>query len=242
MWKRGTISGNAASRPLSRRQFVQGLGAGVAGAATVLGAGRRVMAACAPTAYQITGPFYPVAVEQQDWDMTRVAGGVGRAEGEVIEVVGRVLNERCEPVPYAVVEVWQANTHGRYDHPNDPNPAPLDPNFQGYARLVTDVDGRYRVLTVKPGAYPVNLPQFRDWTRPPHIHFKIHQTFAETVTTQMYFAGDPLNEADLLLQQVPEAPRSGLIVDFSTVREDGIPRGTFDIAMTGTDMPGATRS
>ena len=102
------------------------------------------------TPEQILGPFYPLKTLGQNADLTKVPGRPGRAAGLVLNVVGRVLNLKGEPVRNAKVEIWQANTHGRYTHPSDHNTAPLDPNFEGSALLTTDNDGRYRFKTIKP--------------------------------------------------------------------------------------------
>ena len=206
---------------LARRRLLAGL---TAGAALIAG-GRAARAACALTAPQIDGPFYPVAIGEDDWDLTRVSGGSGRAEGEVIEVVGQVLDAQCKPLPGCVIEVWQANVHGRYRHPRDrADDRPLDPNFQGYARLPTDKEGRYRFVTIVPGSYAA----MGDWVRPPHIHYKVHAPFNPSMTTQMYFAGDPLNDKDLLLAPLTPAQRAGLEVAFEAKGADGIRRGTFN--------------
>ena len=148
---------------------------------------------------QILGPFYP-AMKPADLsgDLTHVPEHPGRAEGQLLNVMGRVLNIRGEPVPEATLEVWQANTYGRYTHPADRNPAPLDPNFEGFASLKTDTRGRYKFKTVKPGAYPLG-PIAPDVWRPPHIHFRLMGREDELVT-QMYFEGEPLNEKDRWLQ------------------------------------------
>jgi protocatechuate 3,4-dioxygenase, beta subunit len=146
------------------------------------------------TPAQILGPFYPVMKPlDQDADLTMVRGKSGKAAGQVLHVMGRVLNARGEPVQGARIEIWQANTHGRYTHPSDRNPAPLDPNFEGFANLVTDAEGRYRFKTVKPGAYPQDGEM-----RPPHIHFDVSGKINRLVS-QMYFAGDPLNVRDRFL-------------------------------------------
>jgi len=108
--------------------------------------------------------------------------------------MGRVLNLAGEPVRNAKVEVWQANTYGRYTHPSDPNPAPLDPNFEGAAVLTTDSEGRYRFKTIKPAAYPVGP----DRMRPAHIHFQVSGR-QDKIVTQMYFESDPYNEIDPFL-------------------------------------------
>jgi protocatechuate 3,4-dioxygenase beta subunit len=144
---------------------------------------------------EISGPFYPVLKPlDQDADLTMIAGKNGRAQGQVIHLTGRVLDEKGEPVRAARIELWQANAHGRYSHPGDTNPAPLDPYFEGFSVQVTDAEGRYRFKTIKPGAYPATST----WTRPPHIHFEVTGK-AERLTTQMYFPGEPLNDKDLLL-------------------------------------------
>ncbi len=235
---RAVTPGRQTQSMQTRRRVLGGIGAGLASVAVGLPPVRGFAQACKVTPTQMTGPFYPLVTPDEDWDLTNVAAGSGRADGTVVEIVGRVLDEQCRPVPHAVLEVWQANAAGRYDHPRDPNPAPRDPNFQGYGRLATDEDGRYRFLTVKPGPYPVDFGPVENWTRPPHIHFKVHQTFAPTLTTQMYFAGESLNDTDLLLQSVPEGLREMLVVDVGDLRADGVGRGTFNIAMSGTAPPG----
>ena len=206
---------------LYRRNILTGMIAGAALVAT----GRAAKAACALTPSQVAGPFYPRAIQDYDWDLTSVSGGTGRAEGEVIEVTGQVLDAKCQPLPGSVLEVWQANVHGRYNHPGDKlTDRPLDPNFQGYARIATGKDGRYRFLTIFPASYPA----MGDWVRPPHIHFKVHAPFNPSVTTQMYFAGEPLNDIDLLLAPLSPEQRALLEVPFDTVRADGIRTGVFN--------------
>ena len=145
---------------------------------------------------QILGPFYPLKPLGRDADLTRVPGRPGRAQGQVLNVMGRVLNLKGEPVRNAQIEVWQANAHGRYTHPSDTNPAPLDPNFEGFAVQNSDAEGRYRFKTIKPGAYPTNTP---NWVRPPHLHFEVTGKVNRLIT-QMYFPGEALNDKDLLLQ------------------------------------------
>ena len=145
---------------------------------------------------EIVGPFYPVLKPlDQDADLTIIAGKTGRAQGQVIHLMGRVLNVDGEPVKGARVEIWQANSQGRYTHPSDTNPAPLDPNFEGFSVQLTDAEGRYRFKTIKPGAYPATAA----WMRPPHIHFEVTGR-TNRLTTQMYFPGEPLNDKDILLQ------------------------------------------
>jgi protocatechuate 3,4-dioxygenase beta subunit len=197
----------SAHHGMSRRHVLRMAVAG--GSLAISGGVRDVLAqALKRTPRQDLGPFYPVLKPlDQDTDLTTIAGKVGRAEGQIIHVMGRVLNLQGQPVQGARVEIWQANTHGRYNHPSDTNPAPLDPHFEGFAVLTTDAEGRYRIKTIKPGAYPTADP---DRMRPPHIHFEITgQT--NRVVTQMYFAGEPWNDKDPILQSAG-ANKEGLIV------------------------------
>lgn len=183
-----------------------------------------------PTPAQTEGPFFPIHDQpDKDADMTRIAGHEQQAKGDVVVVRGRVLDQDGAPVAGAVVDVWQANAAGRYAHERDPNPAPLDPDFQGWAKLVTDDDGRWSVRTIVPGAYPVQ----DGWSRPPHIHVKVARRGFHELTTQMYFAGNPLNDADRLLQSVPEAQRAMLVVAFAPEAdaEDATPVGRFELVV-----------
>src|SRR5712691_12637145 len=162
-------------------------------------------AALLRTPGQILGPFYPLDELSQNSDLTRVPGRSGQAEGPVLNVMGRVLNLAGEPLRTAKVEVWQANTYGRYMHPSDPNPAPLDPNFEGSAILTTDSEGRYRFKTIKPAAYPAGP----DRMRPAHIHFQVSGR-QDRLVTQMYFDGDPYNATDRFLQTALD--QQGLLI------------------------------
>lgn len=156
------------------------------------------------TPNQILGPFYPLGSLDQNADLTRVPGRRGRAEGQVLNVMGRLINLKGEPVRNAKVEIWQANAHGRYTHPSDTNPAPLDPNFEGSAILATDSDGRYQFKTIKPAAYPTGP----NTMRPAHIHFQVSGR-QDRLVTQMYFEGDLYNDTDPFLQS---AGRKELLV------------------------------
>ena len=206
---------------VTRRWFLRG---SIGAAATVASA----PLLAAPTPRQSEGPFYPVREQRDtDADLTRIEGHAERAAGEVVEISGRVLDEDGNPVADALVDVWQANANGRYAHERDRNPAPLDENFQGWAKLKTDAEGRYRFRTIKPGPYPVRP----DWSRPPHIHFKVARRGYHELTTQMYFAGDPLNERDLLLQSVPDPVQRMLIVEFTAPPGTEAKQGVFDIVL-----------
>jgi protocatechuate 3,4-dioxygenase beta subunit len=150
-----------------------------------------------------TGPVYPYGrLEPTDSDLTRQHAG--EPLGERIIVEGRVLDERGRPAANTLVEIWQANAAGRYPHRIDQHPAPLDPNFSGAGRILTDGDGVYRFTTIKPGAYPwLNHPNA--W-RPAHIHFSLFGThFMSRLVTQMYFPGDPLLPHDPIFNSVPDA-------------------------------------
>lgn len=188
--------------------------------------------AAVPTPQQTGGPFYPTRREEGDADLTLVQGGTGRAAGEVIQVHGRVLDETGQPIPEAVVEIWQANTHGRYSHERDAgNPRPLDPNFQGWAQVTTGAQGAYSFKTIKPGAYPGNN---RGWMRPPHIHFRIACRGYRELTTQMYFAGEALNADDRVRNGLSAEERERVTVVFARrgAAGDGAGlSGEFDITL-----------
>lgn len=151
------------------------------------------------TADLITGPFYPrVKPRDSDPDLTFVRGHHGRAAGQVVQLSGRVTNVKGEPLRNVPIEIWQANTHGRYAHPSDPNThLSLDPGFQGYALLRTDHEGRYSFTTIKPGPYPTA----RGDMRAPHIHFEI-QGHTDRKVTQLFFPNERLNEQDRHLNSV----------------------------------------
>jgi protocatechuate 3,4-dioxygenase beta subunit len=180
----------------------------------------------------LEGPvFGEDAVEELDGDLTRQ--GSGEPLGERIIVEGRVLEEGGRPISGALVEVWQANAAGRYRHEVDQHPAPLDPNFAGAGRCLTDAEGHYRFVTVKPGAYPWgNHPNA--W-RPAHIHFSLFgRLFAERLVTQMYFPGDPLFEFDPIFQAVRDPRARELLVarfDMDVTEESWALGYTWDIVL-----------
>ncbi len=184
---------------------------------------------------ETTGPvFGDDAVGELDHDLTRQHAG--EPLGERIVVTGRVVDDRGHPIRRTLVEVWQANAAGRYAHEVDRHPAPLDPNFTGCGRCLTDDDGRYEFVTIKPGAYPwQNHPNA--W-RPAHIHFSVFgRAFTERLVTQMYFPGDPLFADDPILQSVRDpAARERLIssFDWETTTPEWALGYRFDIVVGGS--------
>ena len=170
-----------------------------------------------------------------DGDLTINGRKDGEPLGERIVVTGRVLDENNRAVPGALVEIWQANAAGRYIHKVDQHAAPLDPNFFGAGRCITDDEGRYRFLTIKPGAYPWGN-HFNAW-RPNHIHFSLFgHHFATRLVTQIYFPGDPLLALDPIYLGVPEKARERMIAQFSIEDTlEGFALGyVFDIVLRGT--------
>jgi protocatechuate 3,4-dioxygenase beta subunit len=179
------------------------------------------------TPQEMAGPFYPEhPLADHDFDLTRIRGHSSRARGEVVELVGRVLRPNGAAVPNAAIEVWQANAAGRYRNPNDRNPAPLDPDFQGYAKLTSARDGSFRLLTVKPGAYPSAIG-----LRSPHVHFDIHSANYRLVT-QMYFEGEPHNAGDPLLSTMPARHQNpDLVIAHEESGSPGLRRFRWDVVL-----------
>jgi protocatechuate 3,4-dioxygenase beta subunit len=155
----------------------------------------------------ILGPFYPqVKPTEQDRDLTVISGRKAKAVGTPLYLTGQVRTLAGQPVSGAKVTVWQANSYGRYTHKSDPNPAPLDPNFQGFATQITDDKGRYHLKTIKPGAYPAPVVGMRA----PHVHFEIEAEF-DRLITQMFFPGEPLNGQDAFYQFLKAPQREAVL-------------------------------
>lgn len=185
----------------------------------------------------LTGPVYgDDRVDALDADLTRNARVNGEPIGERIIVVGRVMDEGGRPVPNALIEIWQANACGRYVHKNDQHDAPLDPNFRGAGRVLTDGEGRYRFVTIKPGAYPWRNHD-NAW-RPAHIHFSIFgRAFAARLVTQMYFPGDPLLALDPIYGSIPDPKaRQRLIAHYAhdVTQPEWALGYRFDIVLNGS--------
>jgi protocatechuate 3,4-dioxygenase beta subunit len=188
------------------------------------------------TLSEVTGPTFDVSsIDLNACDLTRQHPG--EPLGERIIVSGRVLDEDGRPVPHTLVEVWQANAAGRYLHKIDQHDAPLDPNFTGTGHVLTDSEGRYRFVTIRPGAYPWKN-HYNAW-RPAHIHFSLFgPAFATRLVTQMYFPGDPLLSFDPIFNcTADESARNRLISSFdweTTVPEKALGL-KFDIILSGRD-------
>jgi protocatechuate 3,4-dioxygenase beta subunit len=198
---------------LPRRHFILG---GAAAALTIPVAARLPI-----TLNQTIGPFYPVErMLDQDADLTIVRGRRGRPRGQVIEVMGRVLDPDGRPLGGAMLDLWQANADGRYAHPGDTNPAPLDPDFQGSTRLTADAEGRYRFRTVRPGLYPGRVA---------HIHLDVTGG-TQRIITQMYFPDDPGNDKDVLLARIPAGPMRQAMVA-RMVAGTSVPTLEWDIVL-----------
>jgi len=218
--------------PTRRDVLKAGLHSGFAGAAVAAGTGAAATPAPATPA-EIEGPFYPVVAQKdRDFDLTRTEGREGAALGTPVWVAGRVLDTDGRPVADAAVDLWQANAAGRYRHPHDPNDAPLDPDFQGWAVVPSGDDGGFRFKTVVPGSYPAGP----GWDRPPHLHFKVTKRGYVELTTQMYFPGHPLNDADRLLLRHPEDERPRMIARVLPVADGndgdgGLTRLAFDLVL-----------
>ena len=185
---------------------------------------------------EVTGPLFGWdMIKSNDFDLTRQHPG--DQIGERIVVSGRVLDANARPVANTLVEIWQANAAGRYPHPRDHHDAPADPNFTGCGRTLTDADGRYRFVTIRPGEYPWRN-HYNAW-RPAHIHFSLFgPAIATRLVTQMYFPGDPLLEYDPMYTSIPdERARQRLVSMFdweTTIPEQALGY-RFDVVLRGRD-------
>ena len=207
----------ASTMQSNRRTFV-------IGAAGLVFARPVTAVAAVLTPRQTEGPFYPVnKPADQDIDLTRVAGRTGRAQGEVIELTGRVFKVDGTPLRDGIVEIWQTNAFGRYDHPRDRSGTRLDPNFQGFGAARTGADGAYRFRTVKPADYLLSGGS----RRAPHIHFRVVDNAGRELTTQMYFPGEPLNASDWLYSRLG----SDALREAATARKAGTGIYTWDIVV-----------
>jgi protocatechuate 3,4-dioxygenase beta subunit len=185
---------------------------------------------------EVTGPLLTGDIGPNDNDLT--TQHAGEAIGQRIVVFGRVLDSDGRAVPNTLVEVWQANAAGRYAHAVDNWPAPLDPNFTGGGRVVTDAQGNYSFTTIRPGAYPWGN-HHNAW-RPAHIHFSLFgRSFTQRLVTQMYFPDDPLFDQDPIFNSVPDpAARQRMVstFDLSATRPEWALAYRFDIVLRGREQ------
>ncbi len=184
-----------------RRRFLVGA-AGLATAAAVpTWAATRLL-----TPRQPAGPFYPPEVPlDDDNDLIHVRGQAAAAKGQISDLHGRLLDHQGRPLKGMRIEIWQCDANGRYRHPRDPGHAAIDPGFQGIGHSVTDAEGRYRFLTIKPVPYP---------GRTPHIHVAVFPEGAEPFVTQLYVAGEPRNADDFLYRRIPVERRRLVTAEF----------------------------
>jgi protocatechuate 3,4-dioxygenase beta subunit len=199
-----------------RRHFAAALGA------TLL-TPRAFAADLVATPSQTEGPFYPVAFPADtDMDLVQVRGQAARAMGTVLHLQGRVLDASGEPIAGAMVEIWQCDSQGLYDHPRQPGRERRDAAFQGYGKVVTDGQSLYRFRTLKPVAYA---------GRSPHIHLKVATADGRRLTTQFYLAGDPLNERDFVYRDAMRDPRRRERIDMRLEPANGLEPGAFATTM-----------
>ncbi len=184
---------------------------------------------------ELSGPrFDPSIVSTAEADLTKQS--TGEPIGQRIIVAGQVRDGGGKPVRDSLIELWQCNAAGRYLHPIDQHDAPLDPHFSGVGRLLTDQNGCYRFVTIKPGAYPFN--NHRNAWRPSHIHFSVFgECYAQRFVTQMYFPGDPLLQHDPIYNGVPVEARDRLISAFDlSLTVEGLALGfRFDLVLEGSE-------
>lgn len=174
----------------------------------------------------ITGPFYPDRLpDDQDWDLLRNGGLESGATPLIVEgVVRGVFGPPARPVRNATVELWQCDAKGRYLHSGDARPEPRDEGFQGYGVVRTDAEGRYRFRTLKPPSYTADAGPYGIITRAPHIHMAVTTDGVRRLTTQLFFAAEPLNDQDVELARIPEPERRAALM---TRPQDGVAR--FDM-------------
>ena len=195
-----------------RRSLLIGVGAGLLPLPSAFAAG------AVATPSQTEGPFYPTAFPADiDNDLVQVRGQAARALGTVLHLEGRVLDLDGQPADGALVEIWQCDARGLYDHPRQPGRERRDSAFQGYGRMRVAADGRYSFRTLKPVAYP---------GRTPHIHVKVASPAGRMLTSQFYVAGEPANDGDGVFRAIRD-PRQRALVEMKLVAAPGLEAGAF---------------
>jgi protocatechuate 3,4-dioxygenase beta subunit len=193
----------------SRRRFSRAL-LGLAG----LASSGLALSAALPTPRQSAGPFYPdQAPADDDSDLTRVAGRSDRAQGEISDLGGRLLDRNGRPLGGMRIEIWQCDANGRYRHSRDGGRGAIDPGFQGFGHVVTDGDGRYGFRTIRPVPYP---------GRTPHIHVAVFPPGERPFVTQLYVAGDPRNDSDFLYRRIATERRGLVSAEFVAAQAEGV--------------------
>jgi protocatechuate 3,4-dioxygenase beta subunit len=200
-----------------RRSFAAGLGA-----ALLVPSGAFASTLVA-TPSQTEGPFYPTAFPaDSDGDLVQVRGQTARAMGTVLHLQGRVLDVSGKPLNGALVEIWQCDAQGLYDHPRQPGRERRDAAFQGYGKVLTDAQSTYRFRTLKPVAYA---------GRSPHIHLKVATADGRRLTTQFYLAGDTQNDRDFVYREAARDPQRRERVHMRLEPANGIETGAFATTM-----------
>ena len=217
---------------VDRRKLIKGgLLSSLAALATVSSAKAEILNSCKLTATQPEGPFYPVNDQlDKDGDLVWLKGRNVRAKGELILLKGVVRDQNCRPIKNALVDIWQACATGKYNHPGDPSPAKLDPNFAYWGQVRTNDKGEYQFRTIKPGSYEAT----DTWERPPHIHMKVHLRGHVELITQVYFSEDVLlNRRDRILRELGKEDQNNVIIDFKPVQHMGEKHrmGSFDVTL-----------
>ena len=204
---------------VSRRFLLAGVAAGTG----LLAARGGHAATLATTPQQTEGPFYPTSYPaDMDSDLVQVRGQAAQAMGTVLHLGGRVLDPSGRALPGSLVEIWQSDTQGIYDHPRQVGRDKRDPAFQGYGRMMTDGEGRYRFRTLKPVAYP---------GRTPHIHFKVATGSGSLLTSQLYIAGEPQNERDGVFRRAAQSVQQRERIEMRLVPAPGVEAGALATEM-----------
>ena len=200
-----------------RRFFTAALGA------VLILPSRAFAATLATTPQQTEGPFYPVGFPaDMDNDLVQVRGQAAQAMGTVLHLQGRVLDTSGRPVSGALVEVWQCDAQGIYDHPQQSGRERRDQAFQGYGRMLVDAEGGYRFRTLKPVAYP---------GRAPHIHFKVATAAGGQLTSQFYIAGEAQNEGDFVFRGAARDPQQRERIEMRLQPASGLEPGALATSM-----------
>lgn len=204
---------------LSRRGLLMGAGIGTG----LLPLSSAFAADAIPTPQQTEGPFYPAGFPaDMDNDLVQVRGQQARAMGEVLHLKGRVLGINGRPLAGTLVEIWQCDAQGIYDHPRQPGRERRDAAFQGYGRMMADAEGFYRFRTLKPAAYP---------GRTPHIHIKAATGDGRLLTSQFYIAGDPQNERDGVFRAAVRQPGQRQRIEMKLAAANGVEAGALATEM-----------